>query len=410
MDKKYKELFSKINAILDKQNKQRLRGLNDYNMVNVVRKETHEVGMHSNVIFSLLDPNGLHYQDDLFLNLFIEKVIKKAIVGCKDFGNIFSVQAEELTDNNRRIDFTIKSDKYLIGIEMKVDAGDLDKQIEDYYSQLLKEANNTSKKVYILYLTKNGKDPLPSSSGSVPVDKIKNISFKKHILTWIEACQDEVRNITNLNMALEDYKNIVRKITNKYKGNVMSINDELREEDNINYLKTALKLDDEMQEIKGKILFDFFEEVSNVLLEENNNYKDITHEIIDRKRVYSLDKCKKFFCGKAICFGVFINSSFGNNLYFHIEVVSQNLYYGIVECNLTSEGYQLEKIDENKTLYEELEYNNWNEITWYTEDNKTLKDLKVIDLHEDDVLGLLLDFGNSSLKTDILKFINIYKQ
>jgi hypothetical protein len=52
----YKPLFSCINDTLIKQEAQKRRGLNDYNMVNVVRKASHEVGMHSNVIYSLLNP------------------------------------------------------------------------------------------------------------------------------------------------------------------------------------------------------------------------------------------------------------------------------------------------------------------------------------------------------------------
>jgi hypothetical protein len=54
-------------------------------MVNVVRKENAEVGMHSNVIYSLIDPNGLHYQDDLFLKIFITIVLGEKI---ENFGNI----------------------------------------------------------------------------------------------------------------------------------------------------------------------------------------------------------------------------------------------------------------------------------------------------------------------------------
>ena len=75
MDKEEIELFELIDDILKKQESQKLRGLNDYNILNVVRKASEEVGMHSNVIYSLINPKGLHYQNDLFLNLSIEKVL-----------------------------------------------------------------------------------------------------------------------------------------------------------------------------------------------------------------------------------------------------------------------------------------------------------------------------------------------
>ena len=133
---KYEEFFNKIKILKEEQEKQKKRGLNDYNMVNVVRKESHEVGMHSNVIHSLIDHYGLHYQGDLFLKLFIKNVLDIK----DDFGEILPVEREEVTVENRRIDFTIKSDKYFIGIEMKVDASDSNNQLFDYYEDLEKKA------------------------------------------------------------------------------------------------------------------------------------------------------------------------------------------------------------------------------------------------------------------------------
>ena len=217
--------FEEIKKFQEEQKKQKQRGLNDYNMVNVVRKENAEVGMHSNVIYSLIDPNGLHYQDDLFLNLFIKVVLN---IDSKDFGILKSVEAEESTDMNRRIDFTIKSSNYYIGIEMKIDASDLDEQISHYYDDLAAKANNDNiENVVIYYLTKDGKEASPNSHKGIDYEKI---SFEKHILDWIEKCQSEVRNITNLNEAFENYKDIVRKITNKFEGKVMSLEEFLENE------------------------------------------------------------------------------------------------------------------------------------------------------------------------------------
>lgn len=240
LDEKYINFFEKIRLFKEEQKKQKQRGLNDYNMVNVVRKENAEVGMHSNVIYSLIDPDGLHYQDDLFLQIFIKDVLE-----INDFGNILSVNAEESTNENRRVDFTIKSSNYYIGIEMKVDAGDLDNQISHYYDDLKEKASKDSnQEVIIYYLTKNGKDAsIYSHNNQV---KYKKISFEKHILNWIENCQKEVRNITNLNEAFENYKDIVKKITNKYEGRVMSLKNELLK--NEEYFELAKQISEAFQE------------------------------------------------------------------------------------------------------------------------------------------------------------------
>lgn len=239
IEEKYLNFFKTIEQFKAKQQMQKQRGLNDYNMVNVVRKENAEVGMHSNIIISLINPDGLHYQDDLFLQIFIKDVLE-----IDDFGDILSVKAEEPTNENRRVDFTIKSSNYYIGIEMKIDASDLENQISHYYKDLEEKASKDSnQKVLIYYLTKDGKDASLSSHREI---EYKKISFEKHILNWIENCQKEVKNITNLNEAFENYKDIVKKITNKYKGRVMSLKDELLK--NEEYFKLAKEISEAFQE------------------------------------------------------------------------------------------------------------------------------------------------------------------
>lgn len=243
LEEKYINFFEKIKLFKEEQKKQKQRGLNDYNMVNVVRKENAEVGMHSNVIYSLIDPNGLHYQDDLFLQIFIKDVLE-----IDDFGNILSVQAEESTNENRRVDFTIKSSNYYIGIEMKIDALDLENQISHYYDDLNEKASKDSnQKVLIYYLTKNGKDASFHSHKEI---EYKKISFEKHILQWIENCQKEVRNITNLNEAFENYKDIIKKITNNYEGRIKLLENELF--NNEEYFKLAKEISEAFQKAMPK--------------------------------------------------------------------------------------------------------------------------------------------------------------
>jgi hypothetical protein len=264
LDEEYINFFEKIKLFKEEQKKQKQRGLNDYNMVNVVRKENAEVGMHSNVIYSLIDPNGLHYQDDLFLQRFIKDVLE-----INDFGNLVSVNAEESTNENRRVDFTIKSSNYYIGIEMKIDAGDLDNQLSHYWEDLKEKASKDSnQKVRIYYLTKNGKEASLHSHNNV---KYRRISFEKHILQWIENCQKEIRNITNLNEAFENYKDIVKKITNKYEGRVMSLEKELLKKENFGLAK-------EISEAFQKAMIEYKKEqislIINMVTEKGLEFKN----------------------------------------------------------------------------------------------------------------------------------------
>lgn len=262
----YENFFKTIHQYVNEREKEIQDGINDYNMVNVVRKENAEVGMHSNVIYSLINPTGLHYRGDLFLKLFIRDVL-----AIDDFGDILSVRAEESTTEatakNRRIDFTIKSTEYYIGIEMKVDAADSPQQIDDYARDLLNKAREDRRqKVIMYYLTKDGKEAGEHSSKDV---KVQKISFKEHILNWIINCQNEVKDIpklNNLNLALENYKDIVKKITGQYKGRLMTLKDYLNPKD-ISEIKKVL---DEIDNLQQNVTENFVVDLNNLL---SNNFE-----------------------------------------------------------------------------------------------------------------------------------------
>ncbi|MEA2018116.1 MAG: PD-(D/E)XK nuclease family protein [Campylobacterota bacterium] len=280
IEDKYINFFEEVKKFQEKQKKQKQRGLNDYNMVNVVRKENAEVGMHSNVIYSLINPNGLHYQDNLFLQIFIQEVLD-----IENFGEIISVNAEEATSENRRVDFTIKSSNYYIGIEMKIDACDLENQISHYFDDLSKKADDDNEqKVIIYYLTKDGKE---ASSYSCNDIHYKKISFDNHILNWIEQCQYEVRNITNLNEAFENYKDIVKKITNKHEGKVMKLKDMLKEKDNFSLAKD---IHEAYIESSTELEKTFWDNILNALKKENItilNHSSFDFESIKKARLSS---------------------------------------------------------------------------------------------------------------------------
>ncbi len=201
-----KEIIQDFVALAEERKTQKLRGLNNYNVLTAVRNTDAEVGMHSNFLYSLLDPNGDHYQGDLFVKLFIKYVLE-----IPDFGENIKVIPEYATSKDRRIDFVIKSDTYIVGIEMKIGASDLKDQISDYY----KEIENKAEKVKMYYLTPTGKKASESSHRNITY---KTISFEKHILNWLNKAQEQVANITNLNNAIEYYRDVVKMVTGKYRS------------------------------------------------------------------------------------------------------------------------------------------------------------------------------------------------
>lgn len=401
MDKGLSNLFSFIKNTIKKQEQQKLRGLNDYNMVNVVRKANRELGMHSNVLYSLLDPNGLHYQGDLFLSLFIEHVLEMSL---DDFGEDIEVRAEEITTANRRIDFTIKSSKHYIGIEMKVNAPDKEDQIKDYYEYLVEEAKNDNlQQVQMYYLTKFGAQASTYSTGTGPIT-VKLISFKQHIINWINHCQNKVRNIANLNLAFENYRNIVHKITKAYKGNVVTIPDELAKSDAKHLLESALKLDRHMLSIKGNSLFAFFEQVKASL--EKAGYSDISASMANQDYVATNANCCKWFekpYGYKGHVGYYFDCGFSDDLYLLVEIATDHLHFGIVTCINATARYEL--VDTPETRFSPgLAHRKWKSFKqWHSKDCGNIRSL------DDTAIELLLGFEGSKLKGDILALINSVK-
>lgn len=351
-NKPYNDLFALIQKIQIKQEQQKQNGLNNYNIVNVVRKATHEVGMHSNVIYSLINPYGAHFQGDLFLKLFIEHVIEPSL---KDndphysgFGEIFDVQAEEATDTNRRVDFTIKSDKYLIGIEMKVNASDLTNQVSDYYDHLLDESDG--QEVYIFYLTKYGNDVSPHSLGTLDKRFVKNISFKNEILQWIEASQQKVKHIPNLYEALINYRMIVQKITNQYRSNVVTIEEELMDKANQDKLKVVFELDKKMNLLKIKTLHRFFTELSDEMIKDSRIQHDNTLKDYPF-REFNEEKCKVFVenaKNKPRFFGQ--TYKIGNDKTLFVLIAFRSLCYGLLDIDKLDIAFNQENISNQKFI------------------------------------------------------------
>ncbi|HIP11450.1 MAG TPA: hypothetical protein EYG73_01900 [Arcobacter sp.] len=270
------ELKIKLQNFKDNQQQQKLRGLNNYNIMGVLRKLHAEVGMHSNFIYSLLDINGEHYQGDLFANLFIKFVLK-----INDFGEITKVEMEENADG-RRIDFTIKSDKYFIGIEMKIYANDESNQISDYYKFLDDEASKLKSKpeVKIYYLTLNKKEASLKSHQNRPYTKI---AFNNEILRWLEQSQKQVSNITNLNNAIGYYTDVINMLIGKYKSPIKQYKDfflnqdiyEVYEKNKTKILKyfedDASSIEDGFKKAKQKLHDEFYIYLIKELLNENSN-------------------------------------------------------------------------------------------------------------------------------------------
>lgn len=166
------------------------------------------------LLCDLLSPKGTHGLGSLLLSLFNNTVLENTI-GDDEFGSVV-VTREDLTDENRRIDLLIKTNKRFIPFEVKIFAGDQYKQCVDYYEEIERrqKIRKLTEKTVLYYLTPDGHHPSVGSKGYLKENEhYKVISFEKDIVGWLELCliNDKIKQHQPINFALSQLKDVISK-------------------------------------------------------------------------------------------------------------------------------------------------------------------------------------------------------
>ena len=254
----FENLFVQMNegymAAKVEADRQRAMGKHDYNIFTLFHGFSDEVNLHSNFIASLLDPNGDHYKGDLFLKLFLETC------GIDDFG--IDTSRATVFKEFKHIDIYISDGKKHIILENKVYAKDQPTQIARYIETIQNEGAE-DEDICVLYLHPDGELPDKQSFGDFyakllgenPSIKFKVISYGKEILEWIDKCKNEVSNLTDLNIFLSQYKDVIEMIYDRYKR---------------------------IDEMETANLVEIFKENYTAVSEIANNYQEMRKKIIDK--------------------------------------------------------------------------------------------------------------------------------
>ena len=220
-----KQLLSQVNTINEAYKIVKQNTGEDFNIFGILGMERKEVKTHSKFLAELLNPKGSHLQGDMFLKLFIEYLNKVAISD----ENIEILLPDEDKINLNFEKSTIHIEKY-IGIKEETEGGRIDVVIEDYdgnlicienkidareqENQLLRYDNygKRFKKCHLLFLTLDGKQ---SATLDKEVGKVYPISYKKHIIEWLELCKKEAVNLPILRETIGQYINLIKKLTHQ---------------------------------------------------------------------------------------------------------------------------------------------------------------------------------------------------
>jgi hypothetical protein len=218
-DERIKNLLNQVKQIIKSHKECANKQGESFNIFKILRMERKEVETHSRFIYELLNLKGSHGQGDIFLKSFA-----KIVLGSEVSDTAIDPQREDLTSENRRIDFTLETSENVIGIEMKIDAGDQSHQLYDYQQELQRRAKK-GQGTRLFYLTLDGIDASKDSLGGLAQDSYERISFKGEILKWIEDCIKQSAEKSVLREALIQYKILIEKLT----GQNMDMDTEIAE-------------------------------------------------------------------------------------------------------------------------------------------------------------------------------------
>ena len=250
-----------------------------FNLLEIAHINRDEVKI-CRILHSMIDPRGEHGKGKQFFKIFANDVL-----GLKDDEiDDPEVTREERTDNNRRADLFIKTAKWLIPIEVKIDAEDQYKQCYDYYTNAKKNAGH--KNVRAFYLTKDGKHPAEWSSDKLSVgDKnadtnIRCISFKEDICAFIDRCLNDFQLSDRLRVSFEILRDAIKGFcefeTNNTTAKIIDLIIESKETFNAAVQLAADNriVSDCLDIIRRDLIKRYFDKVQKELGGEWNTYKE----------------------------------------------------------------------------------------------------------------------------------------
>lgn len=185
-----------------------------FNIFTTLLRDNDEVRLHTRFLHCLLDPQGLHDCGPLFLDLFLKMLSDVPGVDDRDkavplrlpAAGTWTVAKEAGRSSGfGQIDLLLEHREWGIAIENKIHASEGTGQLASYDKFL---RGRYGKKASLIFLTLNGRNSVTHDGA----DYVR-ISYRHHILRWLEACLRETYHIIPVNQMLLQYREVVRKLT-----------------------------------------------------------------------------------------------------------------------------------------------------------------------------------------------------
>ncbi|MEX5687881.1 PDDEXK-like family protein [Pseudomonas silesiensis] len=325
-----------------------------FNIFTITKIERAEVATHSAMIAELLNPRGSHGKGTMFLAHFLSTIELEHEYSLDNA----QVRKEQTFDGGRgRVDIVIHLRSHLILVENKIDAEDGNWQLKQYADIGMASDKNWN----LLYLTKKGTDAHERSHQGV---KYQRISYREHILEWLDLCLESCTDAPALHHALIQYRNLVRKIsgmtmTQKARNTLMEL---LCSDDDS--FKSADAIAEALPYAKGSVLYRFFQAIQSGIA---SSHPRTSSPPGFPGLEFNGENCSKWFMSgrlKVRHVGLFFSIGVENML-FRVEVASEALHYGFVP--VTNNG--LGVIEQQAGSMQELLHifpRHWKAFKWHS--------------------------------------------
>ncbi len=208
----------------------------NFNVFSILGMESREI-RHSALLADLLNPKGSHDQGTVFLRLFFEMLREDCESRVKwELSEIelaqFSVIAEADVGGGR-IDILIEKNDKCVVIENKIYAGDQERQLGRYYDYA--KENYADENIVVIYLTLEGDEASEYTRGTkLGEDEVLRVSYRDHIIKWLDGCLKEVVRIPHIRETLFQYQSLLKALTDQtYREEfIMETNDLFFKNDN----------------------------------------------------------------------------------------------------------------------------------------------------------------------------------
>lgn len=234
-----------------------------FNIFQLIRAGHEEVQVHSRFLGALLNPQEKHFMGRQFLELFLNEIVnpvakKHHFIAQADFKLFIEKHIEK-----GNVDLCLESNNpnQTVIIENKIWAADQDKQISRYV-QYAKERTPDPNNRVVLYLSLFGKPPSDQSINGTSKDEYAIISYRDHIIPWLEKCLILSMNKPYLRENINQYLDLLKQLTYKPEASMQNeVKEFLKKNINTSAIKHIHELTKAIDQIQDEMGAYFYLEI-----------------------------------------------------------------------------------------------------------------------------------------------------